>query len=160
MTSELLAVSAVIVAPLAEKDVAALKGDAGSGADPGDDAAAPVWDAPPMTTGLAGSLGTYNFIQLTHVAIIAFAGIAGNIRLLQLLRELSGNPATARRVLMAWLAVNLFLGSQLSWILRPFIGSPNLPVEFLRAEAFHGNFYETVFHSLLNLLTAGWPTHA
>jgi len=111
-----------------------------------------VWNAPPMTTDLARSVGTYNFIQLTHVAIIAFAGIAGNIRLLQLLRELSGNPATARRVLMAWLAVNLFLGSQLSWILRPFIGSPNLPVEFLRAEAFHGNFYETVFHALLRLV--------
>jgi len=26
-----------------------------------------------------------------------------------------------------------------------------LPVEFLRATAFQGNFYETVFHSLLRL---------
>jgi LmbE family N-acetylglucosaminyl deacetylase len=38
----------------------------------------------------------------------------------------------AWRVISAWLAANLFLGSQLSWILRPFIGSPGLPVEFLR----------------------------
>ncbi len=68
------------------------------------------------------------------------------------MRELSGNPAIARRVLMAWLAVNLFLGSQLCWILRPFIGSPSLPVEFLRTEAFRGNFYETVFRSLLHLV--------
>jgi hypothetical protein len=113
-----------------------------------------VWNAPPMTTDPAQSVGTYSFIQITHVVIIAFAGIVGNLRLGQLLRELSGNAATTRRVLLAWLAGNLFLGSQLTWILRPFIGSPGLPVEFLRPTAFQGNFYETVFHSLLRLANA------
>ncbi len=44
-----------------------------------------VWNAPPMTPNPAQSIGTYRFIQVTHVAIIAFAGIAGNIRLVQLL---------------------------------------------------------------------------
>jgi hypothetical protein len=112
-----------------------------------------VWNAPPMTPGVARSGGTYSFIQITHVVVIAFAGVVANLRLVQLLHELSGNPAIARRVLLAWLAGNLFLGSQLSWILRPFIGSPDLPVEFLRATAFQGNFYETVFHSLARLAT-------
>ncbi len=110
-----------------------------------------VWNAPPMTTDPSQSVGTYSFIQLTHVIVIAFAGIAGNLRLAQLLRDLSGSAAIARRVLLAWLAGNLFLGSQLTWILRPFIGSPALPVEFLRATAFQGNFYETVLRSLLHL---------
>jgi hypothetical protein len=110
-----------------------------------------VWNAPPMTADAPRSAGTYSFIQVTHVVLIAFAGVAGNLRLVQLLRELSGKAATARRVLVAWLAGNLFLGSQLTWILRPFIGSPGLPVEFLRPNAFDGNFYETVFHSLLRL---------
>jgi hypothetical protein len=110
-----------------------------------------VWNAPPMTADAARSAGTYSLIQVTHVAVIAFAGVAANLRLAQLLRELSGSAATARRVLFAWLAGNLFLGSQLTWILRPFIGSPSLPVEFLRATAFQGNFYETVFRSLLRL---------
>jgi hypothetical protein len=59
----------------------------------------------------------------------------------------------ARRVLLAWLAVNLFLGSQLTWIARPFIGAPQLPVVFLRDTAFQGNFYENVFHTVLNLLS-------
>jgi len=107
-----------------------------------------VWNAPPMTSGLARSGWTYSFIQLTHVVAIAFAGIVANLRLAQLLRELSGSRAIARRVLIGWLVGNLFLGSQLSWILRPFIGAPDLPVQFLRATAFQGNFYETVFHSL------------
>lgn len=111
-----------------------------------------VWNTPPMSTNAELSTGPYTVIQLTHVGVIAFAGIAGNLRLLQLLRQLSGSASTARRVLLAWLAGNLFFGSQLSWILRPFIGSPGLEIEFLRKTAFHGNFYETVFRSILNLL--------
>lgn len=105
-----------------------------------------VWNAPGLAS-KAGSGSSYNFILLTHVAVIALAGIMGTARLFQLLRHLGGNRAVAFRVLCAWLAINLFLGSQLSWILRPFIGSPGLPVEFLRAAAFHGNFYEAVYHS-------------
>jgi hypothetical protein len=106
-----------------------------------------IWNAPPIsTTGISGA--TYNFIKLANVAVIAFAGATGNARLFQLLARLGGNKAVAFRVLFAWLAGNLFLGSQLSWILRPFIGSPDLPVEFFRATALHGNFYENVFQSL------------
>lgn len=108
-----------------------------------------IWNAPVM---VAGASGVYALIQLTHVVIIAFAGTAANLRLGQLLQRLSGNRAVTRRVLFAWLAGNLFLGSQLSWILRPFIGAPAIPVEFLRKDAFDGNFYESVFHSIRRLL--------
>ena len=84
----------------------------------------------------------------------AFAGIAANVRLVQLLRELSGSAGAARKVLFAWLAGNLLLGSQLSWIFRPFVGSPNLPVEFLRADPFRGSFYEAVFNAARQLLSS------
>jgi len=106
-----------------------------------------VWNAPPMSS-QAVSIPAYNLIKLTHVAVITFAGATGNARLLQLLVRLGGSRAVAFRVLFAWLAGNLFLGSQLSWILRPFIGVPSLPVEFIRTGALHGNFYENVFRSL------------
>jgi len=112
-----------------------------------------VWNAPPMSPE-AVSGATYSFIKLVHVAVIAFAGTMGNARLFQLLVQLGGNRSVARRVLLAWLAVNLFLGSQLSWILRPFIGSPSLPVEFFRATALHGNFYENVLHSVRQILSS------
>lgn len=112
-----------------------------------------IWNAPPLTP--AASAGaTHAFILLTIVAAIAFAGLAANVRLLRLLRHLSGSQAAARRVLFAWLAGNLFLGSQLSWVLRPFIGSPGLPVEFLRDDPFKGSFYESVFHSVGRLFGA------
>lgn len=112
-----------------------------------------VWNAPPLSDARA-SAGTYSFIMVTHVAVIAFAGIVANLRLLQMLRERSGNLRVARRVLFAWLAGNLFLGTQLSWIFRPFIGSPGLPVQFLRDHPLNGNFYEAIWRSLLHLLNA------
>jgi hypothetical protein len=110
-----------------------------------------VWNAPPMTPDVKFTL-TYGFIKLTHVAVIAFAGIAGTVRLFQLLTRFGGSKTVARRVLFAWLAGNLFLGSQLTWIARPFIGAPHLPVAWLREGAFRGNFYENVFRTVMGLL--------
>jgi len=110
-----------------------------------------IWSAPPLSPqAVAGP--AYSFIKLTHVAVITFAGVTGSVRLFQLLARLGRSRMVALRVLVAWLAANLFLGSQLSWILRPFIGAPNLPVEFFRATALHGNFYENVFQSLQQIL--------
>ena len=106
-----------------------------------------VWNAPTLAVkNLPES--AYNFILLTHVMVIALAGITGNVRLFQLLSRLGGSRLIARRVLFAWLAGNLFFGSQLTWILRPFIGSPTLPVEFFRKSALHGNFFEAVLRTL------------
>lgn len=115
-----------------------------------------IWNAPPLQIDSshwtdANNSATHAGVLLLLVVTIAFAGIAANLRLLQLLRHLAGQRATAWRVMLAWLAGNLFLGSQLSWIMRPFIGSPGLPVQFLRADAFNGNFFETVFRSGLRL---------
>ena len=110
-----------------------------------------VWNAPAMTLDVKSTL-TYGFIKLMHVAVIAFAGVAGVVRLYQLLTQLSGSKALARRVLFAWLVGNLFLGSQLTWIARTFIGAPYLPVVFLRDTAFEGNFYENVFQTLQQFL--------
>jgi hypothetical protein len=112
-----------------------------------------IWNAPPMSP-QAVSGPAYSLIKLTHVGVIAFAGATGNARLFQLLARMGGSRAIALRVLFVWLAGNLFLGSQLSWILRPFIGSPTLPVEFFRAAALHGNFYENVFRSFLQIFQA------
>jgi hypothetical protein len=109
-----------------------------------------TWNTPSLAGQTEISWSTYNFVQLTQVVVIAFAGGTANVRLLRLLRSLSGSEAVARKVLFSWLAGNLFLGSQLCWILRPFIGSPGLPVEFLRANAFQGNFYETVFRAIVH----------
>ena len=110
-----------------------------------------VWNAPPMSPDVK-STATYGLIKLICTAAIAFAGIAGNVRLFQLLKQLGGSRAVAGRVLFAWLAVNLLLGSQLTWIARPFIGTPHLPVQFFRDTAFQSNFFEDVFRTSQKLL--------
>jgi len=110
-----------------------------------------VWTTPSISsTSSTGPI--YNLMLSAHVLVIALAGTTGNARLFQLLLKLSNGRQVAGQVLVAWLAGNLFLGSQLSWILRPFVGSPNLPVEFLRANAFHGNFYEAVWFAITHIL--------
>ena len=109
-----------------------------------------VWNTPPVGE-QATSFSSHSLILLTHVAAIAFAGIAANLRLWQLLTRLSGSVTIGRKVVFAWLAGNLFLGSQLSWILRPFIGSPGLAVEFFRPDAFRGNFFEAVIRAVKHL---------
>jgi hypothetical protein len=111
-----------------------------------------VWNAPPISDNGQFSARTYSFIQVMHVCIIAFAGTIANVRLVQLLKQLSGRAVVARRVLFAWLAGNLFLGSQLCWILRPFIGNPNLQVAFFRPHPLQGSFYETVFSAIRQIL--------
>jgi hypothetical protein len=109
-----------------------------------------IWcNAPPL--GSSNEILGHSTMLLSHVGAIAFAGVMANQRLFGLLRKISGNIAVARAVLFSWLAGNLFLGAQLAWNLRPFIGSPTLAVEFLRGDPLRGNFYEAVWRALRHL---------
>lgn len=87
----------------------------------------------------------YRLFLLSNTAVIAFAGIIANHKLLRLIEAFSGSRAAAWRTLVAWLAGNLFVGAQLSYLLRPFFGNPELPVAFLRPDPFNGTFYEAVW---------------
>jgi hypothetical protein len=113
-----------------------------------------VWNTPPLAATTALRSPEYGFLQLTHVTFIAIAGGTGNACLLPLLRQWSGSASVARHVLLAWLAVNLLLGSQICWLLRPFIWDPARPVEFLGPDYFRGSFYETVFDAAKRLLSS------
>lgn len=108
-----------------------------------------LWNTPPLSA--TNALIGHSVILLTHVFLIACAGVLGNRLLLHSLKLL--NPsAIAHRVLFGWLAGNLLLGSQLAWVLRPFIGSPKLIVQFLRSDPLRGNFFESVARAVGHLL--------
>jgi hypothetical protein len=113
-----------------------------------------VWNTPPLTAATRLVSTEYGLLQLTLVAFIAYAGVTGNLCLMPLLRRISGSAVIARKVLLAWLAVNLLLGSQICWVLRPFIWDPARPVEFLGPEYLRGSFYETVFEAARQLLVS------
>lgn len=109
-----------------------------------------LWNTPSLDG--AESLRGNSIILLAHVVVIGFAGIVGNCRLWQLLHRLTRSARQAHSVLFAWLAGNLLLGSQVSWILRPWIGKPDSIVTFFSPTPMHGNFFEAVWHAVSVLL--------
>ncbi|MDZ4687975.1 MAG: hypothetical protein SH850_23120 [Planctomycetaceae bacterium] len=54
-----------------------------------------------------------------------------------------------KSVFRCWIVVFGLVGAQMSWVLRPFIGNPDRPFSWFRER--DSNFFEAVWHSLLNL---------
>jgi len=57
-----------------------------------------------------------------------------------------------RWMLRAWLVIYVFVGIQMGWVLRPFIGDPSAPVQFFR-EGSWSNAYEVVFQMIWDVLS-------
>jgi len=94
------------------------------------------------------ALQAHNALGLAHVAAIALAGSLAVARQVGWLRALDPRAKTPGSVVVFWLALNLALGAQLSWNLRPWFGTHYLPVTFLREHPFDGTFYESVFRMI------------
>jgi hypothetical protein len=108
-----------------------------------------AWNAPAPDSPEAGS--AHAAYLLTHTFLIGYAGVVANVHLHRLLQARSASRKTATATLLAWLGGNAFLGAQFSWILRPFFGSPQLDVAFLRPDAMQGSFYEAVWFSMVRI---------
>jgi len=96
----------------------------------------------------AGAKQWHSVTLLTHTFLVAYAGITSHRSLLGHVRRYATTPAHGTRTFFAWLGGNLFVGAQISWIMRPFFGSPGLEVQFLRDDPMAGNFYETVWFAI------------
>ncbi len=96
----------------------------------------------------------YQFFKLLNVAVFTIAGITGVLFLSQGMRVVSASAqegATARRrILRAWILVYAFVGSQMAWTLRPFIGAPSMQFELFRQLG--GSFYANVLASIGEIL--------
>jgi hypothetical protein len=57
-----------------------------------------------------------------------------------------------RWMLRTWIVIYVFVGIQMGWVLRPFIGNPKAPVQFFR-EGSWSNAYEVVFQMIWNVLS-------
>jgi hypothetical protein len=111
-----------------------------------------LWNTPPLSAATTLASVEYGVMQLSLAGFIAFAGIVGNAKLLPVLREWSRSDAAARKVLFAWLATNLLLGSQVCWVMRPFIWDPAGPVVFMGEQYFRGSFFETIIAAAWRLV--------
>ncbi len=92
----------------------------------------------------AASVGTSHWLLTAHVLVLGAVGIFAVSRLRGLLDALIPDTAVSRRVLWAWMVTHGVVGAQLSWVLRPFVGNPTLPVRLFRDDAWTGSFFEAV----------------
>ena len=100
-------------------------------------------NTPPNSGGGRGG----DVMLVSLVAAVALAGVSANVRLLGLIEHAGRGRAVALRTLFAWLAGNLLLGSQVAWVLRPYIGADH----FLSSGPWRGNFFEAVAGAVLRL---------
>jgi hypothetical protein len=95
----------------------------------------------------------YQFFKLLNVGIFAVSGVLGVLFLSQGMRIVSagaGGDEARGRVLRLWMFLYAFVGSQLAWTIRPFIGAPSIEFELFRQLG--GNFYANIFASLGEIL--------
>ncbi len=112
----------------------------------------------PSWVGLAHSdpqvqagLAVHHRWLLTHVAVIASCALLGLWRLRRILAEVLGPDQHPRTVWLAWLLVAGSVGAELSWLARPFQGTPTLAPSLFRSEPLAGNFFESVWRMVLML---------
>jgi hypothetical protein len=72
------------------------------------------------------------------------ASFAGQHLLRGFYRPLIARNWRHRRMLWTWLALYVFVGIQMAWTLRPFLGALSAPVQFFRTGADWENAYVVV----------------
>jgi len=89
----------------------------------------------PLTLFCYVSTNDYNFAVLFNGAPFLVASLAAQYALARAYRPMIAANSRHRLAMIAWLVLYIFVAIQLAWILRPFVGSPNLPATFLRTDA-------------------------
>ena len=97
----------------------------------------------------------YQFFKLLNVLVFVIAGIVGVRFLSQGMSYVSADAnkegvKSRRNLVRLWILIYAFVGSQMAWTLRPFIGAPGLDFELFRQLG--GNFYANVFASIGEVL--------
>jgi hypothetical protein len=116
----------------------------------------------PITAFFSVTTVSYAFVVLLNVAICAVSASFGLGTMRRMLRdhlrptqpaepsdEFAG-PSPNTVVFFVWMVLFGLVGMQMSWLLRPFIGSPELPFAWFRPR--DGSFFEAVFGSVRQLL--------
>ena len=97
----------------------------------------------------------YQFFKLLNVGVFAVAGAVGVIFLSHGMRIVSPEDRrgarSRRNVVRLWIIIYAFVGSQMAWTLRPFIGAPAIR-QFELFRQLGGNFYANIFASIGEIL--------
>jgi hypothetical protein len=102
---------------------------------------------------LTGS--NYYFLQLLHIAIFVLSGLFGMKTIVDALKfsceKKNVYPHTGVVVFRFWVIILAFIGIQLAWNFRPFLGDRGRPFELFRE--YEGNFYTALIYSVEQLVS-------
>jgi len=109
----------------------------------------------PVTLFFLSTTSGYQFFKLLNVAIFGIAGSMGLVFLKQGFEHSvdadNAEGRGARRMLFVlWMILYAFVGTQMAWTLRPFMGAPDEPFRIVRQVG--GNFYSNVLDSIVSFL--------
>jgi len=95
----------------------------------------------------------YEFLKLLHVAIFTFSGFFTIRTIINGLtfscEKKNIYPKLGLKVFKIWVIIFAFVGTQLAWNLRPFVGSRDIPFELFRER--ESNFYVAVIQSITHI---------
>jgi hypothetical protein len=106
----------------------------------------------PYTLFWYASSANYNAAILFNALIFGIAALSAQWLLRRHYGPLIAANPRHRILLRTWLLIYAFVGIQSGWVLRPFIGNPEMKVQFFREEAW-GNAYVEVAHKVRDLVT-------
>ena len=89
----------------------------------------------PVTAFWYVSTTGYQPAILFNGAMFGVASAGAQVLLRRAYRPLVSRRPQHRWMLRAWMVLYAFVGIQMGWVLRPFIGEPSGPVQFFRAGA-------------------------
>ncbi len=98
----------------------------------------------PVTLLAYASSGDYDFAIAFNGLAFAVGTLAAQVTLRRHYLALIATNPRHRLGRLSWVVLYVFVAIQLAWVLRPFIGSPGKPTNFLREEAW-SNAYVVVF---------------
>ena len=88
---------------------------------------------------------------LFNGVMFAVASVSAQWMLRRSYEPLVESDPKHRVMLRTWLVIYVFVGIQMGWVLRPFIGDPDQPVQFFR-EGSWSNAYEVVLEMIWNVV--------
>jgi hypothetical protein len=104
----------------------------------------------PLTTLWYASSANYAAALRFNGLMFAVASFGAQILLRGYYQPLVRRNPRHRWMLWFWLAIYVFVGIQMGWVLRPFIGDPGTPVQFFREGAW-SNAYVVVAKLLFGM---------
>ena len=105
----------------------------------------------PFTALWYASSDAYRPAILFNAAMFGVASVAAQGLLRRWYAPLVARNARHRALLRVWLVIYAFVGVQMAWVLRPFVGDPNSPTRFFREGAW-GNAYVEVARMVVDVM--------